>query len=114
MISNAMPWSLRTLTNDRNIQPKTWEAIIWQKGKMQEGLIQLRLRVQEEALEAINWYYGKKQSKNRWSRWLRFWTITFTIMGGLVPILAATGFIAYIQSAACAEGQRLAEIRFIQ
>jgi len=57
------------------------------------GLLQLRERAELQASEAVSWYYAKKRSKNFWSRWLRFWAIAFTVLGGLVPVLASTGLI---------------------
>jgi hypothetical protein len=84
------------LANDLNIQSEQWNSVNWQKGKMLVGLGQLRTCAEDQAIKALNWYYAKKRSKNILSRWLRFWAIFFTILGGLIPILAATGLGAYI------------------
>lgn len=78
------------------------------------GLTRLMQIAEEQALDAIDWYYRKKKAKNRWSRWLRFLAITFTVMGGLVPILAATGLVALIFHPANDDKLRLYELRFNQ
>lgn len=57
------------------------------------GLSELRDRAESQALDAIVWYYEKKKSKNFWSRWLRFWAISLTVLGGLIPLLSAAGFV---------------------
>ncbi len=94
-----------------NIEPQVWTPISWEKGKEMECLTELRTRAEKESLDAIAWYYRKKQSKNFWSRWLRYWAITFTILAGLVPIIAALGLIHFSPDPGA---QKLAELRFEQ
>jgi hypothetical protein len=79
----------------KDIASKRWPLIKWDDKPMQ-GLLQLRDEVELQALNAINWYYEKKVSKNGWSRWLRFWALTYTVLGGLVPVLTATGVFAFL------------------
>ena len=97
-----------------NIDSKKWDPIVWEEGKVLEGLRLLRARADLQALDAIEWYYQKKKSKNRWSRWLRFWTISFSLLGGLVPILAATGIVERLFPQTDAVKQHLADLRFNQ
>lgn len=78
--------------SNKNIDPQPWKKIEWSSGQVMEALHTLRTHSDEEARAAISWYYQKKQSKNRWSRFLRFSAISFTILGGLVPLVAAAGF----------------------
>jgi hypothetical protein len=85
---------------------------------MLNGLWQLRERAESQALEAVGWYYAKKRSKNIWSRWLRFWAISFTVLGGLVPILAATGIVEavfrHFYNVSDSKDMQLAELHFNQ
>lgn len=81
------------LSRGKNIESKPWDRIDWGQTAKLEGLSKLRDRAESQALDAILWYYGKKQSKNFWSRWLRFWAISFTVLGGLVPLLSASGIV---------------------
>lgn len=77
----------------KNIESREWEPIDWGKLPALEGLERMRDRAQQQAIETVDWYYSKKNSKNFWSRWLRLWAIAYTILGGLVPVLSAAGFI---------------------
>jgi hypothetical protein len=76
-----------------NIESKHWDRINWAENKMLDELSKIRDHAELQALNAVAWYYNKKKSKNFWSRWLRFWAITLTISGGLVPVLSAAGFV---------------------
>jgi hypothetical protein len=81
------------MPREKNIEPKPFECIHWAENTMIEGLSKLRARAEQQALDAVAWYYAKKTSKNFWSRWLRFWAIGLTVVGGLVPILSASGMV---------------------
>lgn len=81
------------LADVKNIESKSLDAINWGDGAALDCLSRLRERADQEALKAITWYYDKKKSKNFWSRWLRFWAITLTVMGGLIPVLSAAGAV---------------------
>jgi hypothetical protein len=101
-----------------DIESRASVGIKWEQGAMMTGLSQLRERAELQALEAVGWYYAKKRSKNFWSRCLRFWAIAFTVLGGLVPILAATGIVEpvfrYIYNASDSKDMQLAELHFNQ
>jgi SMODS and SLOG-associating 2TM effector domain 2 len=84
------------LPDTKNIGAENWEKILWAQDTMLDGLSKLRERAESQALDAIGWYYEKKKSKNFWSRWLRFWAIAFTILGGLVPLLSAAGLVQIV------------------
>jgi hypothetical protein len=83
------------MAGEKNIESKNFDVIRWGEGAALDGLSQLRERTDRQALDAIAWYYNKKKSKNFWSRWLRFWAITFTVLGGLVPVLTAAGAVQF-------------------
>jgi hypothetical protein len=80
-------------SHGKNIESRRYEGINWKENTTLDGLSQLRDRAELQALEAIEWYYEKKKSKNFWSRWLRFWAISLTLVGGLVPLLSAAGIV---------------------
>jgi hypothetical protein len=84
------------LSDAKNIESKLWDNINWEENAML-GLSKLRDRAELQALDAIGWYYDKKKSKNFWSRWLRFWAITLTILGGLIPVLSAAGLVEVVR-----------------
>ncbi len=77
----------------KNIESRTFDAINWGDGTALDCLSRLRERTDRQALDAIAWYYDKKKSKNFWSRWLRFWAIGLTVLGGLIPVLSAAGIV---------------------
>ena len=84
---------------------------------MLQGFSELRDRVELQALDAVAWYYEKKKSKNGWSRWLRFWAITFTVFGGLIPFISAAGIVQAVlwhYGDKDAANSQLAELRFNQ
>lgn len=43
----------------------------------------------DEAQGAISWYMGNKESNRRWSKRIRFFTILFIAIGGIMPLIAA-------------------------
>jgi hypothetical protein len=101
----------------KNIESRRSEAINWKESTTLEGLLKLRERADLQALDAINWYYEKKKQKNFASRWLRFWAISFTILGGLIPLLSAAGIVEAVLRyyGAKAPGDiHVAELRFNQ
>src|ERR1051325_3558525 len=52
-------------------------------------------KVQQE----INWYREKKATKATWSRFLRILTIVFSTLGGLVPLIQASGMPSVVAGA---------------
>ena len=42
----------------------------------------------DEAQGAISWYMGNKESNKRWSKRIRFFTILFITIGGIMPLVA--------------------------
>jgi hypothetical protein len=101
----------------KNIESRSWQSIDWAEATMLEGLSKLRDRAEEQALDAIGWYYAKKTSKNFWSRWLRFWAISFTLFGGLIPVLSAAGIVEAVlrcTGAKDALSMQLIELHFNQ
>jgi hypothetical protein len=61
------------------------------EAKETEPLEALYLQVEKQVTEAIEWYLAKKQSKAWLSKWLRLFTILFGVIGGLIPLLYASG-----------------------
>ena len=106
------------MAKSKDIEAVPWEAVHWEANNLMGGLSILRERAELQALDAIGWYYSKKKSKNFWSRWLRFWAILYTILGGLAPILSATGLAQliaqYFYGNVDDRDLRLAEMRFNQ
>lgn len=60
---------------------------------MLDEVSKLRNRAELQSLNAVGWYYDKKKAKNFGSRWLRFWAITLTVFGGLIPLLSSAGIV---------------------
>jgi hypothetical protein len=79
--------------NIKDIESAPWEPVVWHDAAVMESLLAIRRRAELQALDAVRWYNSKKDSKRWWSRWLRGWAITFTVLGGLVPFIAATGLL---------------------
>ena len=84
----------RRLARSYNIQPPQWAAPSWQTGNTQKCLDELRQYVERDVEAAIDWYYAKKPWKAWASQLLKFTTLLATGLGGLLPIVSATGFFA--------------------
>jgi hypothetical protein len=101
----------------KNIELRQWDVINWRENSKLEGLSKLRERAETQAQDAIAWYYDKKRSKNFWSRWLRFWAISLTVLGGLIPLLSAAGIVEAVlryYGAKDAASIQFIELRFNQ
>jgi hypothetical protein len=99
----------------KNIEVRPFESINWAETPALEGLAKLRDRAERQALDAVDWYYEKKKSKNFFSQWLRFWAIGLTVLGGLVPVLSAAGIVeAVLRYSGSAANLQVVELRFNQ
>jgi hypothetical protein len=77
-----------------NISPPGWKAPSWQPDQVPACLDSLREYVEADVEAAIHWYYAKKPWKAWASQLLKFLTLVTTGLGGLLPIVSATGFFS--------------------
>lgn len=70
-----------------NIQAAAPGALQWKSDQVEPSLDRLLAYVENEAANAIQWYWHNKRWKARFSRWIRLWALIFTACAGLVPIV---------------------------
>lgn len=74
----------------QNIEVAPLGVLAWKTdAEIQASIGTLYRYAEARAQESIDWYWYAKQSKARWSRFLRFAAIVLATMGGLAPIIAA-------------------------
>ncbi len=78
-----------------NINPPQWTPPSWQPDHVQASLEALRQYAEADVESAIRWYYAKKPWKAWASQLLKFLTLLATGLGGLLPIISATGIFTY-------------------
>ena len=93
---------MKRLSRAYNILPPEWNAPSWQPDQVSTCLDSLRQYVEDDVEAAIHWYYAKKPWKAWGSQLLKFLILLATGLGGLLPIVSATG----IFSSGLTEGQR--------
>src|ERR1043166_43018 len=76
-----------------NISPPDWKPPSWKPAQVEECLDTMRAYVENDVEAAIRWYYAKKPWKAWASQLLKFLTLLATGLGGLLPIVSATGFL---------------------
>ena len=77
-----------------NISPPQWTPPSWQPEQVQKCLDSMRQYVESDVEGAIHWYYAKKPWKAWASQLLKFLTLVATGLGGLLPIVSATGIFS--------------------
>jgi hypothetical protein len=77
-----------------NIDPPQWTPPSWHPDKIEDSIKAMREYAEKDVQSAINWYYAKKPWKAWSSQLLKFLTLLATAFGGLLPIVAATGFFS--------------------
>ena len=85
-----------------NIKPPVWKTPSWKPGEVESSLDAMRQYVENDVESAIQWYYAKKPWKAWASQFLKLLTLLATGLGGLLPIISATG----VFSADLPEAQR--------
>ena|ERR1700722_3261453 len=98
----------KRLSRSYNISPPQWAPPSWQPDQVQKSLDSMREYVESDVEAAIHWYYAKKPWKAWASQLLKFLTLLATALGGLLPIVSATG----VFSSSLPEPQR--QIRNLQ
>jgi hypothetical protein len=73
----------------RDIVASDTNAPMWDPADPAGSLRTLRDYAERQAGSAIGWYFHGKKSKQKLSRYCRFFAIILTALGGLIPILAA-------------------------
>jgi hypothetical protein len=76
-----------------NITPPAWTNPSWEPGQIQASLDTMRQFAEADVQAAINWYWAKKPWKAWASQVLKFLTLLATALGGLIPIVTATGIL---------------------
>jgi hypothetical protein len=74
-----------------NINPPEWKTPSWEPDQVSTCLDSLREYVERDVEAAIRWYYSKKPWKAWGSQLLKFLVLLTTGLGGLLPIVSATG-----------------------
>jgi hypothetical protein len=74
-----------------NISPAQWTPPSWQPDQVLKCLDSMRQYAENDVEAAIRWYYAKKPWKAFSSQLLKFLTLLATGLGGLLPIVSATG-----------------------
>jgi hypothetical protein len=74
-----------------NIAPPQWTPPSWLPAQTEQSLDAMRKYAEDDVLSAIHWYYAKKPWKASASQLLKFLTLLATGLGGLLPIISATG-----------------------
>ena len=73
-----------------NIEVAPLGVLAWKTdAEVQASIGTLYSYAEARAQESIDWYWNAKQSKARWSRFLRLAAIVLAAMGGLAPIIGA-------------------------
>jgi hypothetical protein len=78
----------------RDIQRPHWDPPSWRPENVLASLENLQRYAEENAQEAIDWYYIHKSTKNYISQWLRAFAIIATATAGLMPIIVSTGIFS--------------------
>src|SRR6516225_3146437 len=82
---------IKRISRSYNISPPVWRAPCWKPDQGPACLDSLRQYVEDDVEAAIHWYYAKKPWKAWASQLLKLLTLTATGLGGLLPIVSATG-----------------------
>jgi hypothetical protein len=78
----------------KDIAGPLFEALKWDTPQDRQASIQRLYRyAEQQGQQAIDWYLGSKNSKSRWSRWLRMSAIGLATLGGLAPVLLSIGWL---------------------
>ncbi len=77
-----------------NISPAQWTPPSWHPDQVLKCLDAMRQFVEDDVEGAIRWYYAKKPWKAWASQLLKFLTLFATGLGGLLPIVSATGIFS--------------------
>src|SRR5260370_24769936 len=85
---------VRRFSRTYNIDPPEWKAPSWQPDQVSTCLDSLREYVEHDVEAAIRWCYAKKPWKAWGSQLLKFLTLLATGLGGLLPIVSATGIFS--------------------
>ncbi len=85
----------KRLSRSYNIEAPKWKAPSWKPDQVAACLDSLRQYVEEDVEAAIHWYYAKKPWKAWASQLLKSLTLFTTGLGGLLPIVSATGVFSY-------------------
>jgi hypothetical protein len=91
-----------------NIGGPQWKPPSWEKENVQKSLDSMRQYAEEDVEAAIHWYYAKKPWKAWASQLLKLLTLVAMGLGGLLPIISATG----VFSSGLPEAQR--QVRNLQ
>ncbi|MCA9773065.1 MAG: SLATT domain-containing protein, partial [Myxococcales bacterium] len=75
-----------------NLQPLEMPPLAWDDEHRAASLAQVYAFAETLARETIGWYFKKKSWPKRFSRLLRFAAIALVALGGLDPVLKASGF----------------------
>ena len=84
----------KRLSRSYNISPPRWTPPSWQPDQVQTCLDSMRQYVEDDVEGAIHWYYAKKPWKAWASQLLKLLTLLATGLGGLLPIVSATGIFS--------------------
>ena len=84
----------KRLSRSYNISPPQWTPPSWQPNNVQKSLDSMRQYVEDDVESAIRWYYAKKPWKAWASQLLKFLTLLAMGLGGLLPIVSATGIFS--------------------
>jgi hypothetical protein len=71
-----------------NIEAGTPGLLAWKAGEASDSLAQLLKYVEQEAANAIAWYWRNKRWKARCSRFIQIAAILLTALAGLFPVIA--------------------------
>jgi hypothetical protein len=84
----------KRLSRAYNIKPAQWTPPSWKPDQIQQCLDSMRQYAENDVEGAIHWYYAKKPWKAWASQLLKFLTLFATGLGGLLPIVSATGIFS--------------------
>src|ERR1022692_2766440 len=91
-------WSLtdikKRFSRSYNISPPQWTPPSWRPDQVLNSLDSMRQYVENDVEGAIHWYYAKKPWKAWASQLLKLLTLLATGLGGLLPIVSATGIFS--------------------
>jgi hypothetical protein len=82
------------LSRSYNINSPQWTPPSWQPDQVQKCLDSMRQYAENDVESAIRWYYAKKPWKAWASQLLKFLILLATALGGLLPIVSATGIFS--------------------
>lgn len=71
-----------------NIEAGSPGLLTWKAGETRDSLVQLLRYVEQEATDAIAWYWRNKVWKSRCSRFIQIAAIVLTALAGIFPVIA--------------------------